>query len=214
MSVIILKELAGDSKLGVWKIEEDESTLLSKLQLSQKEEEFIKNVSSGKRYLHWLSSRVLLRELLDTKDFIDLNFDENGKPLLKNFDYNLSISHSEEMAAVIISKEGNVGIDIEFMDPKINRVAHKFMNREELDNLKEKDEIQQMYVYWCAKESLYKVYSKKKLRFREDLPIAPFKYNKHGVVHGQILNGTLLGEYDINYEQIDDYMLTYIIGMN
>ncbi len=75
------------TKLGLWKIEEDAAFFLSHLQLNEEEKLKADQLKSPKRYLHWLASRVLLRTLLETERFIEMSFDEYGKPYLDNFPY-------------------------------------------------------------------------------------------------------------------------------
>ncbi len=58
--------------------------------------------------------------------------DDHGKPYLVNFDYEISLSHSYDYAAVMISKDKKVGVDIELMKEKIDLIKHKFLSVEEL----------------------------------------------------------------------------------
>ena len=212
MPIIISRELEGNSKLGVWKIEEEEETLLSKLQLSKKELDYINSINSGSRYMHWLSSRVLIREMLGTNKFIELAVDKHGKPHLQNFDYHISISHSSDLAGVLLSKDHEVGMDIEEIHPKISRVAHKFMRREALDSLNYEYEVEQMFIYWCAKESLYKLYGKKQLLFKDNIPIDAFEYKEQGTIIGRIVKKDFEKTYKVKYEKVDNYMMAWVIG--
>src|SRR5690606_5399622 len=102
------------------------------LQLRDHERSYLESLVNGKRNLHWLSTRVLLRRMMNTDQYIDCRIDENGKPYLINFPYYISLSHSYEYAAVMISKNKAVGIDIEIIKDKIERIARKFLNSEEL----------------------------------------------------------------------------------
>ena len=45
--------------------------------------------------------------------------------------FSISISHSNNLTAVLISKGKRVGIDLEFMSGKISKVADKFINNKE-----------------------------------------------------------------------------------
>ena len=91
-----------------WKIEETEEQLVSGLQLKQHELDVIASLSNGKRALHWLSTRLLLRTMLNTTEYIDCQMDDHGKPYLVNSDTHISLSHSYDYAAVIISKDKKV----------------------------------------------------------------------------------------------------------
>ena len=213
MPLIKVKDLEKNSKLGLWKIVESDESLLAQLKLTEKQQNSIQTISGGKHFLHWLGSQAMLRKMLKTDDFVDISLNQYGKPNIRKHKVNVSISHAEDMAAVLISEDAAVGVDMEFVEPRIQRVAHKFMNREELDTLNEKDEIELMYMYWCAKEALYKVYAKEKLGFRENLPIGPINLNGSKKVQttGKIVTGKFEKEYNIKFERMDDYVLAYVI---
>ena len=93
-------------------------------------------LTDEERSLHWLSSRVLIRHMLHTTHFIDLQADEYGKPFLGNFDYKLSISHSEGRVAVILSDK-EVGIDIQHVTSRILDIYSRFCTKPETDFLQE-----------------------------------------------------------------------------
>src|SRR3546814_16608220 len=86
-----------------------------------------------KRSLHWLGSRVLLRTLLNTDKYINLKIDEYRKPFLANLPHQVSISHSYDFAAVMVSLNGPVGVDIEQINSKIEKIAASFLLPEELE---------------------------------------------------------------------------------
>lgn len=211
MALIYHKQLPVESHLGVWQVEESIEVLTEKLILDEEEWAFFKSLNKGKRNLHWLSSRVLIRQLLNTDHFIEVRSDESGKPHLVNFPYELSISHSEDYAAVIIGKN-RVGIDIEQIQEKIRKIAHKFMRDEEREQLQNfKDSYEPMYVFWGVKESLYKLYGKRQLNFRNHMQLKPFDYRPPGTVEARIMKDDWEASFKVHYERINGYMLTYVI---
>lgn len=211
MPLIEKTELAGETKIGIWKLEEDADYFISKLKLSKEEKRTLDKLLSGKRYLQWLGSRVLIKELLETDEYVELMSDEQGKPVFQTLPYYLSITHSDEYAGVIISKEFQVGIDIEKIHPKIERIAHRFMNIEDMDTLSFEYEVEQMYVYWCAKEALYKLYGKRQLNFKNHIFIEPFDYMHYGQIKGKIIKDAFNKSYAIAYEKLNDYMMAYVV---
>ncbi|MGF1922613.1 MAG: 4'-phosphopantetheinyl transferase, partial [Bacteroidia bacterium] len=84
MPIVYQKNIDEHTSLAVWKIEETEEQLLSGLQLKQHELDLIASLSNGKRVLHWLSTRLLLRTMLNTSEYIDCQMDDQGKPYLVN----------------------------------------------------------------------------------------------------------------------------------
>ncbi|NJN77515.1 MAG: 4'-phosphopantetheinyl transferase superfamily protein, partial [Saprospiraceae bacterium] len=110
---------------------------------------------NDRRKTEWLAARYLLQELLGKNVFC--YSDEFGKPILKNSDKHLSISHSRGLVTVIVS-DFSIGIDIQVIVSKIQRIAYKFMREEENESLDVKKHLEHLHIYWGAKEALYKAY--------------------------------------------------------
>jgi phosphopantetheinyl transferase len=181
----VLKLNQQGASVGVWHITERDEELLAQLQLNEAERQLIDSLKHSRRYLHWLSSRVMLRQLINTDKFIELTSDEKRKPTLKNFPHNVSFSHSHDMAAVIISEHDAVGIDIELINPKVLRVKHKFLSEEALKLIDSDGEVLELITCWCAKEALFKLYGKGGVDFIADLhlklPLPP-----DGIIEAEI----------------------------
>ncbi len=159
-----------------------------------------------------LSARALA-SLLSGKD-LAIERDENGKPIAKNESLNLSLSHSKNFAAAIVSSQKNVGIDIETIHPRIERIAHKFLKPSELQNITT-NKVETLILYWSAKESLYKLYSKKQLDFASQLIIQPFELKQKGTLTGSIIvhdAAEIFSDLSIHYEFLKGELLTYVIG--
>lgn len=213
MPIVLNKKIDDQTVLAVWKIDETEEQLLSSLQLKQHELDVITSLSAGKRALHWLSTRVLLRKMLNTADYIDCQMDEHGKPYLVNSDTHISLSHSYDYASVIISKDKKVGVDIELIKMKIKSIKHKFLSDVELAQKQIGDNTNGLYVCWCAKEAIYKWYGKKGLEFKQHIHIRPFKLKDEGSLQAivELPEGTR--ELTLNYfKTIDGYMLGYVVA--
>jgi 4'-phosphopantetheinyl transferase len=213
MPVVFNKNIDDDTILAVWKIEESEEELVSGLQLKQHELDFISSLNNGKRLLHWLSTRLLLRTMLNTSDYIDCRMDEHGKPYLVDLDYHISLSHSYDYAAVIIGKKRKVGVDIELIKHKIKGIRHKFLSDVELAQKQIGDNINGLYVCWCAKEAIYKWNGRKGLEFKQDMHIKPFKLKDEGQLNAlvDLPGGTT--ELTVQYFKTKDgYMLGYVVA--
>ncbi|RZL50930.1 MAG: 4'-phosphopantetheinyl transferase superfamily protein [Pedobacter sp.] len=213
MPVVFNKKIDDQSVLAVWKIEETEEQLLSSLQLKQHELDVIASLSNGKRALHWLSTRVLLRTMLNTADYIDCQMDDHGKPYLVNSDTHISLSHSYDYAAVIISRGKQVGVDIELIKMKIKSIKHKFLSDVELAQKQIGDNTNGLYVAWCAKEAIYKWHGKKGLEFKQHIHIKPFKLKEEGSLQALVELPTGTKELTVNYFKTKDgYMLGYVVA--
>jgi 4'-phosphopantetheinyl transferase len=211
MPVILNKIIDAETRLSVWKIEETEEELFRGLQLKAHELDFIASLNNGKRLLHWLSTRLLLRTMLQTNDYIDSAMDDQGKPYLVNGDYQISFSHSFDYAAVMISKNKQVGVDIELIKEKVYRIRNKFLTPEELEGLADQKDTLALYICWCAKEAIYKWYGKRRLEFRKHIHIFPFQSADEGLVKAKatLPEGEVMLE--VKYFKVqENYMLGYV----
>jgi 4'-phosphopantetheinyl transferase len=211
MPIVYQKKLTKDSELAIWKITETPEELYQKLQLNEDEKAFYKTLNHGKRNMHWLGSRVLLRTLLNTSLYIDCQLDENNKPYLVNFPYEFSITHSNDLAAVIICKGKKVGIDIEKVSTKIERIAKKFLSEKELEFISEDKRVEHMYVCWGAKESLFKLYGKGNLPFIEGIHLEPFIIKNEGNLKAEIVKEDYNQKFKVDYIFYEDYVLTWVV---
>lgn len=210
MPVTFQENINEDTSIGLWKITETPEDLEQRLQLKEHELKLLRSLSKEKRNLHWLATRVLLRRMLNTSEYIDCQADENGKPILINHPHHISLSHSYNYAAVMISKTKKVGIDIEMIKDKIVRVQQKFMSAQELNFIQEENRIAHLYVCWCAKEALYKLNGKKETSFKNHIRITPFSYQDVGVLNGSIDKGTQSDQFKVFFRKFEDYMLGYV----
>jgi 4'-phosphopantetheinyl transferase len=212
MAIAYKKQIDDDTEFALWKIEEKADDLYSQLQLNAHEKAYVEQLSHGKRHLHWLGTRVLLRKMLNTEEYIDSRADEHGKPYLVDIPYHRSLSHSFDYAAVMISKTRPVGIDIEQIKEKVERIAHKFMRPQEMAFIKDQHKIQQLYVCWCAKEAVYKCYGQKEVSFADNISLEPFNFADKGIVSAHLNKGAINLDYKVDYMQYEDYMIGYVKG--
>ncbi|PWK75282.1 4'-phosphopantetheinyl transferase superfamily protein [Mucilaginibacter oryzae] len=212
MAIAYRQRIDDDTEFALWRIEEEATNLYNQLQLNQEEKDFVESLSNGKRHLHWLGTRVLLRKMLRTDEYIDCKVDEHGKPYLVNLPYHISLSHSYDYAAVMISKTHKVGIDIEQIKQKVERIAGKFMRPEELAFIGEKQKIEQLYVCWCAKEAIYKCNGQKEVSFADNIFLEPFEFEHHGVVDARLHKKDTVIDYSVGYLQYENYMVGYVKG--
>ncbi|MEK6616384.1 MAG: 4'-phosphopantetheinyl transferase superfamily protein [Bacteroidota bacterium] len=204
----------GQGKLGIWHITESVDELLKMKFFSKEDVSQLNSFSYEHRKKEWLVSRILAEKLTGEKD-TQIIYDEHGKPCLENSTLHISLSHSHNLLAVIIDKQ-ETGIDIELIKPKVIRIKEKFMNEAELNSLQKENQEEQLTIYWCAKESLYKLYGKKELVFKKHLLIEPFQYSEKGIIMGWIKNTSVNKSFALQYEKLnsgnDNYMLAYIIN--
>jgi 4'-phosphopantetheinyl transferase len=212
MAIAYRHRVDDNTEFALWKIEEEAADLYKKLRLDATEKAYYESISKSKRHLHWLGTRVLLRTMLRTDEFIDCKVDVHGKPYLVNLPYHISFSHSFDYAAVMISKNGTVGIDIELIKEKVERIADKFMRPNEMAFINEQHKIEHLYVCWCAKEAVYKCYGQKEVSFADNILLKPFDFSTDGTLHARLHKGVVDINYKVEYLEYEGYMIGYVKG--
>ena len=211
MALTYLRQLDHDTRFAIWKIEETADELLGKLQLDEEEKKRLEQMSKGKRSLHWLATRVLLRYLLQTDQYIHCPSDANGKPYLPDYPYEISLTHSFDFAGVMLSTKGVCGMDLELIKSKVVRIKEKFLKAEELQFIRPENEIVQLYACWCAKEAVYKLQGNRGVSFLHDMTIHPFNYSPQGVMTVDLFKAQRKLTFQVYYEKFQDYMLGYVV---
>ncbi|MCB9284909.1 MAG: 4'-phosphopantetheinyl transferase superfamily protein [Lewinellaceae bacterium] len=210
MSLLHHRHLQPEGELGIWTLEEDEAFFLRKLDLFPEEEAQIAGMK-GRRRLEWLAGRYLLHYMSGREIRGACLIDEYGKPHLENSPYQISISHSHERVAVVAAPEA-VGVDIQFVVEKIDRIAYKFMREEEMESLLPATRLVHLHVYWGAKEALYKAYGRREIDFREHLFVQPFSFSPNGgTTIGRIKRDRLDWTFELYYELMGEYVVVWAV---
>ena len=198
MPLLFQKNNGLDTEVGVWNIKEDESYFLDNLRLHPAEQAELGRIKGRKR-VEWLAVRHLLHIMSGRSIRAICLKDEFGKPYLQDSSAYISMSHSNQMAAVIAGQVP-VGIDVQYRVDRIDRIAHKFIGPQELD-LFPQWQVPQMHLIWGAKECLYKAYGRKKLDFRSHIIIESIASQGHeGNMTGIIQKDGNSWQYQLHYE--------------
>lgn len=165
------------------------------------------NETIADRELQWSSSRQALSAL--NIDVTQVEKDEFGKPHSAD-DFQISISHCKSFSAAIKSKK-EVGIDIEEITPRIERIASKFLNETDEKFVQQNNRLQALYLVWCAKEALYKLYGKKAVDFKKHIVVEPFLMNEKGSFTVHFLKHEPT-RFTAQYEMVESCMLVWVVG--
>ncbi len=209
MPIIRSEYIQPGVELEIWEIEESEAFFLDKMHLSILEARHLEKIT-GYRRIEWLAGRYLLKENVKEVSSGRCEVDSAGKPFLVDSDLQFSLSHSNGRVALLLSDQ-QVGVDIQHMQKKITRIAHKFISEEEWKSVTPDFEIEAMHVLWGAKESLYKAYGKRQLEFIDHILIEPFTPTKVGTTTGRVEKEGYIENYEIAYEIGDAFALVTAI---
>lgn len=164
-----------------------------------------------KRKIQWYAARDLLSHLTSIQN-VSVVYDEFGKPHLEDGSFQISLSHSGKYVAAAIDVKNTVGIDIQNINNKIERIAKKFIREEEFQYINGATSIEHMHVVWGAKESLYKLYGKRRLDFKAHMILQPFNYEGQGVLTGRIAKDGFDKEFQVYYKEMNSAILVYAIN--
>ena len=203
-----IKYSDGQTSIGIWNIEEYESFFSSRLHLFEDEQLETESLNNRKR-LEWFAGRYLLHDMLGVDDRIHCRKDIFGKPFLNDDHRHISLSHSQDFAAVIVS-EHSVGIDIQYLTEKIERIAPKFMTTSEFASVGKAHRLEQLHVYWGAKESLYKAYGKRSLDFRDHIFLDDFVFSIYGgQTTARVEKENFIQHFNVSYRLLERYVLVW-----
>ena len=158
-----------------------------------------------------LAVRALLNEMFPEKLY--LGHHDNGKPYLQNCAVEISISHCARFAAVIAHPEESVGIDIESLGRDFSAVERKALSEDEKDDLSDHNTNQQLAIYWCAKEAIYKRMSRNGVDFARQIEVERFTPREEGELEATFIHKDGEEEtFELNYEIFDGHVMVWLVG--
>ncbi len=187
MPLVYQQNINATTKIAVWHITESEEFFLSTVPVQRE-------IKHWHKRLQHLAGRFLLKELYPDFPYELIKIADTRKPFLENEAYHFSISHCGDYAAVMVSKESRVGVDVELITNKVERVKHKFLSAYEQHLIRElmienpASYIKLLTAAWSIKESLYKWYGDGEVDFIEHLHIEKIILNDNtGLAHCTIV---------------------------
>ena len=168
--------------------------------------EWQSRINIEKAGVHNIAARVLAHHISPSLSIVEK--DQNGKPYFQTSKKCLSLSHSYDFAAVLISEKKKCGIDIEKISNRVVKIKSKFMRQDEAQF--ESLGMLGLYLVWCGKEALYKYYAWKKLDFRQHLRVSMIENNgNEGLLIGEISKGSFYEKINLKFITFEDYIMVY-----
>ncbi len=208
MAVVNIREVYPGVSLGLWQMDESPEQLFDLYpHLLPYRSSLDDKYKNDGRKLEFLAIRALMYEMLRvngaSKGLLshagDFTHNGQGKPLFRG--YHVSISHTKGYAALILSKKSEVAVDIEYMSDRVERIASKFLRKDE-----RADSLDAKLVHWCAKETVLKLFSEENLLF-EDMRGKPFDTMADWACDVENLKSGKTARVD--FELAMDFVLTY-----
>ena len=210
MALLLTKVLDDDghSRLGVWHITESEAQLCEATSIPSDELEEISFLKSESLRKQKLAVRALLDAMFEDKVY--LSHHDNGKPYIENNAVNISITHTDKYVAVILDDRNDVGIDCESLDRDFSAVEKKALSEEEIEDLDDERRNEQLAIYWCAKEAVYKKISQYGVDFAEQIEIDSFHPRGEGALEATFIHKDgYEEEFELRYMTFDRHVLVW-----
>jgi phosphopantetheinyl transferase len=204
MAIFFQQDIDKYTRLGIWKIEEPEEFFLNLVPLQRE-------ITHPHKRLQHLAGRWLLKYLFPAFPVGLIQIADTRKPFLENEAYHFSISHCGDYAAVIVSEKYRVGVDIELPSPKVERIRHKFLHREELALLQQKDmdSVIPLTLMWSCKEAVFKWWSYGNVDFSDQIRLSPLSLQLSGVISARFIEQETF-ELELQYCLFDEICLAWV----
>jgi phosphopantetheinyl transferase len=175
-----------DGGIAIWHIEESTEVLYALLGTTRYDDA-LATISHEARRAEWLAVRVLIAQLLGADK--EVLYQTSGRPYLADGSYHISISHTKGYAAIAYHRSSPIGVDVEQIASRVERIAFRFTHPDEaayIDGCDTKRRLMYWVINWSAKETLYKVSNNSAAaEFREAFRIAPYELSQLGTLDVQ-----------------------------
>lgn len=212
MALFLTKDLddPAHSRIGVWHITESEAELRAMTSIPSDELEEISYIKSESLRKQKLAVRALLDTMIEGKVY--LSHHDNGKPYLENDATSISITHTDKFVAIILSDGAEVGIDCESLDRDFSVVEKKALSEDEIEDLDDNKRNEQLAIYWCAKEAIYKLTSQYNVDFAEQIELDSFRIHHEGDLSATFTDkDNYENELELHYITFDRHVVVWVV---
>ncbi len=205
MPLYKLEKLSSQRVLAVWLISESLEKILNLASVHIEGITIPDYIHHPSKKVEWIASRLALKFCCDLMHipYQGTYRTDNGQPLLVGNRAHISISHSVDFAAILLDTHHKVGIDIEKISEKVEKIASKYLQEDEKETTFER-----LTLKWCIKEAVYKVSDHDNLSLKDDIQLLKIDSAETGkaevLVKGNDLITTL-------FFKLEDYYVAYTI---
>ncbi len=200
----VLNDLVPNESLlcKLWRIDELEEIMDPNNELNSEDYQILLKRKANHLRRQFLASRKLIG--LINPD-LRISYKENIPILSDN--RNISISHSDEIVTVLISKENGIGVDVEKINNKVHSVASKFLSSNEIQFFGKAPSTRQLIRAWTAKEAVYKALRKPGINFSDNIILDKFN-DKAKSANAKFISSDQETTFKLYFYDLDDYCLT------
>jgi 4'-phosphopantetheinyl transferase len=207
MPQIFSTNLDPSGNLLLWRAEEESVWFKEQLNVVPELWDEYESLANEAIRHRWLASRYAVQQVSQQSP-LNLVKEPSGKPILLESEHHISLSHCEGFVAAIHG-DVPVGIDVERISHRAQKIKNYFLRDEELVLLGEENEA--LILAWSAKESIFKWYGKQNLGYKSQLCIRSIDFE------GQVMEVELItSEHNLIqpvFFRLDpEKVLTWVVG--
>ena len=197
--------------IAIWHITETADELYALLGTHRYDAQLAEKKNESRR-AEWLAVRLLVKELFGPE--CEVAYHPTGRPYLKGSNIHISISHTKGFAAVAYHHRAPLGMDIEYLSSRVERISSRFTTEDEASYIDVHDEsVRQMYhlINWSAKETLYKLFDSPSMaEFKEVFHIAPYMLAECGAMDATVC-GAEKSVLAVSYRTFPEFVCTWAV---
>ncbi len=209
MPVFLKIDAENENRVMVWQITESFDELHSMVHLSHEDEATLSSFRFEPRKKEWLAVRVIVKEMLgnDYRIF----YKKSGAPYFKDSTLHIGISHTNGFAGVSIAPYPTA-LDMEKASPRIERVCQRFVRDDEMAFIPESRKIDYFNAIWACKETLFKLYDRSDVVFKERFAINPFTLSAEGEITANVNFDNIHSSILMRYRETPFFTLVYYVN--
>ncbi|MBE2229996.1 MAG: 4'-phosphopantetheinyl transferase superfamily protein [Chitinophagaceae bacterium] len=204
MPVFFQHRINEDTRLGVWKIEENEAFFKGNVPVHRE-------VTHPRKRIQHLAGRFLLQYLFPDFPYELIQLADTRKPFLPDERYHFSISHCGDFAAALVSRSRRVGVDVELTHDRVRTIRDKFLSVTEQTLFKVNDgepDTRLLTLLWSAKETVFKWYGKGEVDFRRHILLSEMDETANTLRCDFGKEGSTL---NVHYRVFDRLVLSWVV---
>ncbi|MEI8110769.1 MAG: 4'-phosphopantetheinyl transferase superfamily protein [Chitinophagia bacterium] len=206
MPLYLQQDINEFTRLGVWQIAEE-------VDFFQQKVSFRYPVSHIQKQLQHLAAGYLLTVLNPGFPYESIESRAFQKPHIPGNPFFFSMSHCTGFAAAIISKSDSVGIDIESISPRVQRIRHKFLSKEEnlwVSDFSPGEQDNLLTLFWSIKETVYKWLGQPGLKFNEHIFIHPIQIEIDRVAEVTLQHKNIVKQLKVSFIKMGELYLSFL----
>lgn len=200
------RKLDDGTIVGIWDISGPAERLPAVESLTAEEQEELQKRLTPRKKKQFLAARALLAHLLGKRH--PICYLPGGRPFIPGSELQVSISHAGNYVAVAVSAGKPVGVDIEVMPrSSLAKAKSYFLSGEEQRQVEVGGPVEELHVYWSAKEALFKFAGHTQLSLKDHFLIGPFRFSRQGTLNARVFDGEQAAQVILTYWLGPDYIL-------